>query len=52
MEDDKPILDAMRASRYAIGDDTFIDQTAKRLGKRPRSRIGDGRKGLKCKVKA
>ena len=41
MQDDKPILDAMRASRYAIGDDTFIHQTEKRLGKRRTGRVQD-----------
>ena len=31
----------MRASRYAIGDDTFIEQTQKRLGKRRTGRVQD-----------
>ena len=41
LQDDKPILDAMRASRYAIGDDAFIDQTEKRLGKRRTGKVQD-----------
>jgi len=30
-EDDQPLLEAMRASRYAIGADSFIEETKKRL---------------------
>ena len=41
METDQPILDAMRASRYAIGDDPFIGQTEKRLGERRTGRVQD-----------
>ena len=32
MEDDQPVLDAMGASRYAIGEDRFIEKTEARLG--------------------
>ncbi len=41
MEDDRPIFDAMRASRYAIGDKTFIDRTEKRLDPRRTGRAQD-----------
>lgn len=41
MEDDEPILDAMRASRHAIGDDTFIKETEKQLGQRRAGRVQD-----------
>ncbi|NIN10567.1 MAG: hypothetical protein GTN78_09105, partial [Gemmatimonadales bacterium] len=41
MEDDQPILAAMRASRYAIGDDTFVERIAKRLGERRTDRVQD-----------
>jgi len=34
LEDDAPILEVMRASRLAIGDDAFIEETKKRLQKR------------------
>ena len=30
-EDDQPLLDAMRASRYAVGDDPFIAKTEQRI---------------------
>ena len=32
-EDDKPLLEAMRASRHAIGEASFIGETEQRLGK-------------------
>ena len=31
MEDDAPLMDAMRVSRYAIGGEAFVQQTEKRL---------------------
>ncbi len=41
MEDDRPILDAMRASRFAIGDPSFIKETKKRLQRRRTGRVQD-----------
>jgi len=41
MEDDRPILAAMRASRYAIGDDAFVEETEKRLQQRRTGRVQD-----------
>jgi len=41
LKDDQPILEAMQASRYAIGDDTFIDQTRQRLAKLRTGRTQD-----------
>ena len=41
MEDDQPILAAMRANRYAIGDDTFVEGTEKRLQERRTGRVQD-----------
>jgi len=32
MDDDQPLLDAMRASRYAVGENRFIRETEQRLG--------------------
>jgi REP element-mobilizing transposase RayT len=40
LQDDQPILDAMRASRYAIGDDEFVRKTEDRLRER---RTGEAR---------
>jgi len=34
LEDDGPIVDAMRASHFAIGDESFVEETKKRLQKR------------------
>jgi putative transposase len=41
IEDDQPLLDAMKASRYAIGADSFIGQTKKRLGKLRTGKVQD-----------
>jgi putative transposase len=30
-QDDQPLLDAMRASRYAVGDDSFVGKTEQRI---------------------
>ena len=41
MEVDEPILDAMQASRYAIGDDSLIGEPKKRLEERRTGRVRD-----------
>ncbi len=41
MEDDEPLLEAMRASRYAIGEAAFIDETEQRLGELRTGRVQD-----------
>ena len=41
LEDDGPILDAMCASRFAIGDESFIEETKKRLQKRRTGTVQD-----------
>ena len=41
LEDDRPLLDALAASRYAIGGPEFLDQTAGRLRQRRRGRPQD-----------
>ncbi len=40
-EDDQPLLDTMQASRYAIGVDSFIEHTKKRLGELRTGRVQD-----------
>ncbi|TVS15329.1 MAG: hypothetical protein EA424_16395 [Planctomycetaceae bacterium] len=41
MEDDEPLLEAMRASRYAIGEAGFIEDTEQRLGELRTGRVQD-----------
>ncbi len=41
MEDDEPLLEAMRASRYAIGEAAFVDETEQRLGELRTGRVQD-----------
>lgn len=41
MKDDQPMLDAMRANRYAIGDDSFTEEAERRLQKRRTGRVQD-----------
>jgi hypothetical protein len=40
-EDDKPLLEAMRASRYAIGEASFVEETEQRLGELRTGRVQD-----------
>jgi len=42
LDNDRPILDALRASRYAIGDKPFVEATEKRLRARRTGRVQDG----------
>jgi REP element-mobilizing transposase RayT len=41
LEDDRPILEAMRTSRYAIGDERFVEETQQRLQKRRTGSVQD-----------
>ena len=41
MEDDRPLLDAMKANRYAIGGPEFIEQTERQLQGRRSGRAQD-----------
>jgi REP element-mobilizing transposase RayT len=41
LDDDQPILSAMAASRYAVGDETFLDQTQRLLARRHAGRVQD-----------
>ncbi len=41
MQDDQPLLAAMRASRYAIGDNAFMEEAANRLEERRTGRVQD-----------
>ena len=41
MEDDRPLLDAMKANRYAIGGPEFIEQTERQLQGRRNGRAQD-----------
>lgn len=41
LEDDTPLLEAMAASRYAIGGPQFIEQTEERIGQRCSGRVQD-----------
>ncbi len=41
MEDDEPLLEAMRASRYAIGEAAFVDETEQRLSELRTGRVQD-----------
>ena len=41
MEDDEPLLEAMAASRYAIGGAAFIDRTEERIEQRRSGRLQD-----------
>ena len=41
LEDDAPLLEAMAASRYAIGGSVFIERTEERIGDRRRGRVQD-----------
>jgi hypothetical protein len=41
LEDDAPLLEAMAASRYAIGGTAFIERTEERIGQRRSGRVQD-----------
>ena len=41
LEDDAPLLEAMAASRYAIGGSAFIERTEERIGERRTGRVQD-----------
>jgi len=41
IEDDSPLLEAMAASRYAIGSSAFVEQTEERIEPRRRGRVQD-----------
>jgi hypothetical protein len=41
LEDDGPVLDAMRANRFVIGDESFIEKTRKRLQEHRKGAIQD-----------
>ena len=41
LKDDQPLLNAMKANRYAIGGSEFIDQTERRLERRRSGRLQD-----------
>ncbi len=41
LDDDRPILEALKASRYAIGSDRFVEETERRLGGRRTGRSQD-----------
>jgi len=41
LEDDAPLLEAMAASRYAIGGSLFIERTEERIGERRSGRVQD-----------
>jgi len=41
LEDDAPLLEAMAASRYAIGGSAFIERTEERIGERRSGRVQD-----------
>ncbi|MDZ7620277.1 MAG: transposase [Patescibacteria group bacterium] len=40
-EDDEPLLEAMRASRHAIGEASFVEETEQRLGELRTGRVQD-----------
>jgi hypothetical protein len=41
LEDDRPIREALQASRYAIGDEAFVEATVRKLARLRRGRLQD-----------